>query len=119
MTKNMTMQEKVDWILQQAAEKGITSDFFFSNTLKQYSVQVDTLTKLEKSIREHGTLVTKEYVKGRQNLVVNPAISEYNKTATAANNTVATLLKIMNSIQPEGSSENKLQALINQINGEE
>ena len=40
-------------------------------------------------------LVTKEYVKGRANLVANPAISEYNKTSTAANQTVQTLIKII------------------------
>jgi hypothetical protein len=43
------------------------------------------LSDLEGAINEHGATVTKEYVKGRQNLVANPAITEYNKTATAAN----------------------------------
>lgn len=49
------------------------------------------LSELEKAIKEHGSTVVKEYVKGRENLCVNPAITEYNKTATAANGTVSTL----------------------------
>ena len=39
--------------------------------------------------------VTKEYVKNRKNIVINPAVTEYNKTASAANQTVQTLLKIV------------------------
>ena len=38
------------------------------------------LNDLEDAINEYGATVTKEYVKGRQNLVANPAITEYNKT---------------------------------------
>lgn len=70
------------------------------------------LTDLEKAIAEHGTTVTKEYVKGRQNLVSNPAITEYNKTATAANGTVKTLIEIVRSMTEE-SGDSKLSALIN------
>lgn len=59
------------------------------------------MNDLERAIKEYGPTVTKEYVKGRQNLVVNPAITEYNKTATAANGTVSTLIKIIESFSPE------------------
>ncbi|MBF1332077.1 MAG: hypothetical protein HXM66_04790 [Mogibacterium diversum] len=57
------------------------------------------LDKLEKVIKKEGTLVEKEYVKGRKNLVANPAIAEYNKTTTSANGTITTLMKIIDSIK--------------------
>lgn len=41
-------------------------------------------------------LVKKEYVKGRGNIYTNPAVTEYNKTADAANRTVQTLMRIIN-----------------------
>lgn len=116
MDKKMTIQEQVDRILEQAEKKGVSSNFFFKTTFKRYQVQMKILTDLEKSIEEYGATVTKEYVKGRQNLVANPAITEYNKTATASNGTVSTLLNIMKTLTGDGSSGGKLQDLINSIN---
>lgn len=114
----LSLQEQANEILAKAEERGVSSNFFFVTTFKRYQVQMQILSNLEKAIAEYGATVTKEYVKGRQNLVANPAISEYNKTATAANGTVSTLINIIKSIDSESTSENKLQALINQINGE-
>ena len=56
------------------------------------------LKKLKDAIEDEDTLITKEYVKGRENLCVNPAIPEYNKTANAANQTVTTLIKIIEQL---------------------
>ena len=57
--------------------------------------QIKLLEQLKASITENGMTVEKEYVKGRVNIVINPAITEYNKTASAANQTVQTLIKIV------------------------
>jgi hypothetical protein len=78
-------------------------------------VQLNILNDLEKTIQEDGSLVTKEYVKGRGNLYTHPAITEYNKTSTSANQTVATLIKIIKSLRnDDGDDEGEdelLQAL--------
>lgn len=116
MEKKLTIQEQVDRILEQAEKKGVSSNFFFKTTFKRYQVQMKILADLEKSIEEYGATVTKEYVKGRQNLVANPAITEYNKTATASNGTVATLMNIMKTLSDEETSGGKLQDLINSLN---
>lgn len=100
--KSMNLQEQVDAILQKATEKGVSSNFFFVTTFKRYQVQMHILTELEKEIRASGATVTKEYVKGRQNIYTNPAIGEYNKTATAANGTVSTLISIVERLGHEG-----------------
>lgn len=116
MAQKLTIQEQVDRILEQAEQKGVSSNFFFKTTFKRYQVQMRILADLEKAIEEYGATVTKEYVKGRQNLVSNPAISEYNKTATASNGTVATLMNIMKTLSDEETSGGKLQDLINSLN---
>lgn len=100
--KSMNLQEQVDAILQKATEKGVSSNFFFVTTFKRYQVQMHILTELEKEIKASGATVTKEYVKGRQNIYTNPAIGEYNKTATAANGTVSTLISIVERLGHEG-----------------
>lgn len=99
--QKMTLQEKADVIVKKAEEKGVSTDFFFVTTFERYQVQMKIMTELEKQINETGALVSKEYVKGRENIYTNPAISEYNKTATAANGTVATLLKILTTLAEE------------------
>jgi hypothetical protein len=63
------------------------------------------LNRLEKKIKEDGALVTKEYVKGRENIYTHPAIGEYNKTATAANQTVATLMKIVTTMRADNETD--------------
>lgn len=107
----LTLQEQADRLLEQAEQKGVANNFFFRTTFKRYQVQMRILADLEAAIAEYGATVTKEYVKGRQNLVANPAITEYNKTSTAANGTVATLINIIKTLSEEGGGS-KLQALI-------
>lgn len=110
-----SLQEQAELILEHAESRGVSSNFFFVTTFKRYQVQMKILVELEKSIAEHGMTVTKEYVKGRQNLVANPAITEYNKTSTAANQTVATLIKIVNGMKDD--DEDAAKELLSFING--
>ena len=114
--KAMTLQQQADEVLKQAQERGVSSNFFFVTTFKRYQVQMRILSDLEKAIAEYGATVTKEYVKGRQNLVANPAITEYNKTATAANGTVSTLINIIKTLGDEEGQGGKLQDLIASLN---
>lgn len=101
MKNKLSLQEQAGEILKMAEERGVQNNFFFVTTFKRYQVQMTILQKLEEGIKQYGNLVTKEYVKGRENLVVNPAITEYNKTSTAANGTVATLINIIKSVPAE------------------
>lgn len=112
MKERLTLQQQADTLLEQAEKKGVANNFFFRTTFKRYQVQMRILTDLEEAIKEYGATVTKEYVKGRQNLVANPAITEYNKTSTAANGTVATLINIIKTLSEEQGGS-RLQELIN------
>ena len=97
----LNLQEQAEEILRIAEKYGVEQNFLFITTFKRYQVQLNILNELEKKIKEDGSLVTKEYVKGRGNIYTHPAISEYNKTATASNQTVATLIKIIKSLRSE------------------
>jgi hypothetical protein len=108
IVKNMTLQEQANEILRRATEKGVSGNFFFVTTFKRYQVQLKILTELEMEIQRTGTTITKTYVKGRENLCTNPAIAEYNKTSTAANSTVGTLIQIIEKLSEEQVKESKL-----------
>ena len=112
----MSLKEQAQQILEIAQKYGVEQNFLFITTFKRYQVQLNILNDLEKKINEDGSLVTKEYVKGRGNLYTHPAISEYNKTSTSANQTVATLIKIVKSLRKDDDGEDEgedelLQAL--------
>lgn len=109
--KELSLEEQAEKILELAEERGVAQNFFFATTFKRYRTQLQALELLESAIWEHGSIVKKEYVKGRENIVVNPAITEYNKTTTAANNTVATLINIINKLEREGESDELLSFL--------
>ena len=111
--KQMTLKQQAEQILKMAKERGVSNSFFFETTFKRYQVQLKIMDDLEKSINEYGATVTKEYVKGRENLVANPAISEYNKTSTAANGTVSTLVNIIKSFGKEDDATDALSEFLN------
>lgn len=108
-----SLSTKAAEILELAEESGATRNFLFTTTFNRYRVQLKTMEALEIAMEEEGALVTKEYVKGRKNIVANPAITEYNKTATAANGTVATLLNILKNLpKEEEQGKSKLETLL-------
>ena len=110
--RRLSLRQQANQILKQAEERGVSSNYFFATTFRRYQTQLDILEKLEKSIEEHGLIVTKEYVKGRENIVTNPAITEYNKTATAANGTVSTLINIIKTLSNEPDAVDALSEFL-------
>ena len=110
----MDLKKQAKEVLKIAQEHGAEQNFFFITTFERYQVQLNILDDLKKKIEEDGALVTKEYVKGRENIYTHPAISEYNKTSTSANQTVATLIKIIKSLRndDEGESEDELMKVL-------
>ena len=103
-----------------AEESGVQSNFFFLTTFKRYQVQLNILTELEKSLKEDGVLVTKEYIKDRKNVYSHPAVTDYNRTTDSANKTVATLMKILKNFGVNDESENEDDdPLMKAINGSE
>ena len=115
--------KNVDWfesqanaLLKMAEDAGLASNLFFATTFERYKVQLRILKDLEKALDENGTLVTKEYVKGRGNLYSNPAIQDYNRTTDSANKTVSTLLRILKSFEADISGDES-DPLMDALNG--
>ena len=111
------LNEQAREILKIAEDAGVQSNFFFVTTFKRYQVQLNILNELEKSLKEDGMQVTKEYVKGRKNLYSNPAIQDYNRTTDSANKTVATLMRILRNFGVSDSNDKDVDPLMAIING--
>ena len=115
MAQKLSLNDQAREILRIAEDSGVQSNFFFVTTFKRYQVQLNILTELEKAIKDEGTLVSKEYVKGRKNIYSNPAIQDYNRTTDSANKTVATLMRILKNfgVCENDEGEDPLMAIIN------
>ena len=119
MSNKMSLNDKAQTILKIAEQYGVEKNFLFITTFKRYSIQLKILEDLEKAISEHGSMVEKEYVKGRKNLYTNPAINEYNKAVNSANKTVSTLMSIIktNSDKYNEDSSEEEDPLLRALNG--
>lgn len=113
----MDLNKQANEILRIAEESGAQSNFFFVTTFKRYQVQLNILSDLEKSLKEEGMQVTKEYVKGRKNVYSNPAINDYNRTTDSANKTVATLMRILKNYGVDDDKSEDIDPLMSIING--
>lgn len=113
-----TINEQAEEILKIAESYNADKNFFFVTAFKRYMVQLKILNELETTLKEDGMLVTKEYVKGRQNVYSHPAIQDFNRTTDSANKTVATLMKIIRNFNGD-DGEPKEDPLIRLINGDD
>lgn len=99
-----SLNEQAREILEKAQQHGVEQNFFFQTTFRRYQVLLNILADLEEVIRKADQMVTKEYVKGRGNVYTHPAITEYSRVTTTADRTVATLMKIIQTMRKD--SEN-------------
>ena len=103
-------------ILKIAGESGVQSNYLFVTTFKRYRFLLESLDRLEEIIEKDGEIITKEYIKGRQNLVIHPALTKYNNIADGANKTAATLIRIIKNFNVQERSE-AVDPLIKILNG--
>jgi hypothetical protein len=86
---NKTAQKLIDL----AKAGGCEQNYFFQTTFERYQEQLRIMERLQEIIDSTEDLMV-DNARGT-GLVPHPAISEYNKTATAANQTAQTLIKVI------------------------
>ena len=120
MANKKNLNEQAEEIIKIAEGYNVDKNFFFITAFRRYMVQIKILNELETSLKDDGVLVTKEYVKGRQNLYSHPAIQDFNRTTDSANKTVATLMKIIKNFNSnDGDNEDDEDPLMKAINGDD
>ena len=115
--KQKSYKERAEEIKKRAEAAGCESNFFFLTTFDRYLKQLSILEELSEVIKCKEALVEQTYVKGRSNIVINPAIRAYNSTTDSANKTVTTLIRIISGF--EEKDEETDDPLLKIINGGE
>lgn len=115
--KELSLQEQAAEILRLAKEYDVSNNFLFTTTFKRYVTQINVLENLSKTISQEDILVTKEYVKGRGNIYVHPAVKEFNNTTNSANTTVKTLLSLIETAKQQKDAGDNQDPLWEVLNG--
>ena len=91
----ITLKERATKILSKAREKGDEQALLFETIFQQYLETLDHRKKLRSALVEDGVTVTKEYVKGRQNIYVHPALAAYATQGKLLLETAKTLMTLI------------------------
>lgn len=111
----MTVKEleaKEKKILAEAKKAGVSDSYLFMTTFERYKTQIRLCMKLTDALDENELLVTKEYVKGRENIMANPLIASINQSFSAANKTAETLVKLINAADKSEAAKPKKDPLL-------
>lgn len=96
MATRKTTEEKLASILERAKAGNYEKEGLFVTTYEAYCTQTKIMEDLSAAIDKEGAVVTTVYMADKKRETTKPSqlIADYNKTSTARNGTVATLLKI-------------------------
>lgn len=86
-------------IEQAAKAANCDTNFLYRSTLDRYVMQIDLLDQAQNDINERGLTIVKTTPRGAEIEVANPSIQVYNQTASAANSTVSTLLRVVQTFK--------------------
>lgn len=104
-----------DDLMALARRYSVNDNEMFISCARQYEMQTNLIDKMKKAIEDDEMLVTKEYVKGRENVMANPLIKELPKHYDSANKTLGIMLSI---IEAMGSKSELKQSKLNQLMNE-
>lgn len=100
-------------LIKLAKEYGVADNALFMAAAEQYAVQSIVIQNIKDALDDEDELTTtKEYVKGRQNLCVNPLIKELPKHSDSANKTLQTMLDIITKLGHEPAKKNRLAEMM-------
>lgn len=115
--ESMKYKRQAEQIMKIAEENGVQGNFLFATTFDRYLFLIETLEELKEKIKDEGLTVERAYVKGKKNLYSSPNVKNYNATCNLANQTVQTLMKVIQNFNVE-ESKGESDPLIRMINGE-
>lgn len=99
MAKRIEKYFDKESILAMARDYGVADNALFLQTLKNYETIQRSIEGIDQIVNQNNELtISKEYVKGRENLYLHPAIKELPKQIDASNKTLDKMLDIIEKL---------------------
>ena len=96
-----------------AEEYGVADNALFLSAAKNYQTQKKLLDRMSDCIENDETIVSKEYVKGRETLTAHPLVQQLPKHIDSANKSLSTMLDIITKLGEKQSPGSKLGTFLN------
>ena len=110
----MAKKSTFDELLKMAAEFGVADNALFISAAKQYGVQMRIIDSIEKILSDGDLLVSKEYVRSRENVYSHPLVKELPKHADSANRTLSTMLDIITKLGKKSEPKSEIDELMDE-----
>lgn len=106
------LEEQANTLLELANNLGLQDNYLFNTTFNRYLLQLQLLKRLNEDFKASDSLVSKEYVKGRENITAHPLITKINQTIDSSNKTASLLFKLIsNASDIKTEQKKKLDSL--------
>jgi len=106
---NEDIRNKAKEIEKLAKKKGLDNNPFFKTTFHALDTQMEMLASLEEAYRKDGATITKEYVKGRENICIHPAVDKYTNISDSAMKKINTLKEMCDKASDEDEEDIEMQ----------
>ena len=108
MARSKAKYFDIKQVIQMAKDYGVSENPLFVQTLKNYETVQKAIEMTNAILDSEDMTISKEYVKGRENLYMHPAIKELPKQIDAANKTVDKLLDIIERLGKKNTTGDEL-----------
>jgi len=108
MARSKAKYFDIKQVIQMAKDYGVSENPLFVQTLKNYETVQKAIEMTNAILDSEDMTISKEYVKGRENLYMHPAIKELPKQIDAANKTVDKLLDIIEKLGKKNTTGDEL-----------
>lgn len=108
MARSKAKYFNIEQVIQMAQDYGVSENPLFVQTLKNYETVQKAIEMTNTILDSESITISKEYVKGRENLYMHPAIKELPKQIDAANKTVDKLLDIIEKLGRKNTTGDEL-----------
>jgi len=111
----MAKNSSISKLKNLAKQYGIEDNALFLTTLDRYIAQQRIIDMIKEELDNVDVAVSKEYVKGRENIYAHPLVKELPKHSDAANKTASLLLEIINKLgEKPKSADDEFEAFLNE-----
>ena len=108
MAKLKQKPDDLTELMRMANNYGVDDNALFVSTLDTYMVQKKAIERIKAAMDDDDITTTKEYVKGRENVYLHPAIKELPRHADALNKTTTQILDIIKTLGQPPKNKDEL-----------
>lgn len=108
MDKQREKRTDLNRLMKMAKEYGVDTNALFLSSLDIYMTQKQAIDMIREVFEVDDVTTTKEYVKGRENVYLHPAIKELPRHTDAINKTTSQLLDIIKVLGYKSNDRDEL-----------